>query len=434
MEISTSTVVDNQPTTATQASWKDRLSLRERGKMLEVFQEVLDKAENTLKEFKTEKIEASRILVVMSAYDAKDLLQETLRETTEQLKQSGLNGEMLVILNNGGGNTTEFINSNLEQSQLDTITKEIGVNEIVFGKTERLNETVPNSKSFPRKILLDKSTFQKKNGIRLIIIEQQNEPDNYGKIRGLRDIYELLKQQNQETGYCPQYLLAIDAETRIRPVDTKNERIITDNNTGLSHMIELSDEGKNMVGARLQFIPYDHNGNPDWKEKTPPMQEAISIVHGMKGYEWLPGGGTLGGFPEMVSILNSVSQKLPGTRIEDVLTTVMAKTLGIKTIIDNKVVHANRCPKESEKGEVFGQMSRWLKGSEGLRIITGKYLAEKVISNKVTKIVAHSLTKLAKGKKVNIPYLLKGLPQYVGVSRLAKNKPDDFIEGEAVFK
>ena len=189
-----------------------------------------------------------------------------------------------------------------------------------------------------------------------------------------------------------------------------------------------------MVGAKLQFIPYDENGNPNWREKTPPMQEAISIMHGMKGYEWLPGGGTLSGFPKMVSILNSISQKLPGSRVEDVLTTVTAKALGIETLVDDQVVHANRCPSERDEQETFAQMQRWLKGAEGMKFVTGKPLANKVINSGIVKIIVHPLLKLARGKKINVPHLLRGLPDYVKASKLARGEPDDFAEGTAVFE
>src|SRR3989338_7717679 len=420
--------IDIKPT-VNQTSWKEKLQPREREQIPKVFQGVLDMTEQTLGDFKTMEKEVNRIAVVLSAYDANNLLPETLREITEQLKKSRFGGEIFVILNNGGGNTRDFVNSEMKQSQLEVITNEIGVNEIVFGKTESLDDTVPNSKAVPRKITLDRAVPQKMDGVRLVVVEQQNEPDNSGKIRGLRDVYEYLKQQNQETGYCPQYLFAIDAETRIRPVNAQRKEIITDDNSGLSHMIELSNEGKRMVGAKLQFVPYDDNGNPSWKEKTPPMQEAISIMHGMKGYEWLPGGGTLGGFPEMVSILNSISLKLPGTRIEDVLTTVTAKSLGIETVVDEQVAHANKCPSESDRQAIFAQMERWLKGAEGMKQVTGKHLAEKVISNGIIKIITYPLKELARGRKVDISHLLTGLPNYVKASRLAKGEPDDFVEG-----
>jgi len=98
------------------------------------------------------------------------------------------------------------------------------------------------------------------------------------------------------------------------------------------------------------------------------------------------------------------------------------------------VIHTNRCPSEEETKEVFAQMERWLKGAEGLKKVAGKTLAEKAISNGIVSIITHLLAELARGRKVNIPYLLKGLPPYIQASKLAKGAPDDFSEGVAVFK
>lgn len=417
-------------------NWIKRLSAKEIASTPPVFQKVLGEVSKNLDNFRTEREEADRIAVVISAYDARDLLPNTLAEISEQLKELGLQGEIFVVLNNGGGNTGEFINSKMEEEQLKTIADKIGVGEIVFGRTEKLSgQLASDSKKTPRSIVLDRDILQK-SGIRLVVIEQQSEPDNAGKIRALRDIYEFLRRYNQEKGYCPRYLLAADAETRLRPVDVKSKRkkIIIEQNSGLSHMIDLSDDGKKMVGAKLQFVPYDQNGNPNWREKTPSMQEAISIMHGMRGYKWLPGGATLGGFRYMVSILSAVSRELPGTRIEDVLTTVLARTLDIETIVDNQVIHTNRCPSEDQKKEVFLQMERWLKGYEGLRSLAGDQLTRKVISNDIVKIIAHPLVELAKGKKVNVPHLLKGLLPYIRANKLARSGPDDFEEGSGTFR
>lgn len=399
-----------------------------------IFKEVIQAAAEVRTNFRESGIEGRRMAVVVSAYDAKDVLPQTLKEITGQMKQLGLSGEIFVILNNGGGDTREYLNAAEGSDQIGKQAREIGVNEVVFGRTMPLAAEGANSRSVPRVVNIEGTLPKQADGIKLVLIDQQVDPDNAGKIRGLRDVYEFLRQQNQKTGYRPQYLLAIDAETRLRPVDTRKKEVMTEVNSGLGHMVDLSKEGKVMVGAKLQFVPYRSDGSPNWKEKTPSMQESISIMHGMKGYEWLPGGATLGGFSDMVSILSAITRVLPGSRIEDVMTTAVAKAMSIGTKVDQEVVHANRCPSEDDREAVVDQMTRWIRGKQGLEKIIGRSMAKRVIDDRIIRILTYPLIELAKGRRVDVPLLLKGLLPYLNVIKLTRGAPDDFVGGSAVFR
>lgn len=416
--------------------WRETLPQNEVASIPGVFKEVLDQAQNNRLDFKEASRQTNRIAVVISAFDAADILPETIRELSGQIKQRGLTGEIFVVLNNGGGKTRTEFDPDLDEAKKAALATSLGVDTIVSGRTLPLEQADANSKSTPREIKLDEVLPPTSHNLRLVIIDQQIDPDNAGKVRALRDVYHFLKSQNQATGYCPQYLLAADAETRLRPVDPRTKKVLTDTNSGLGHMIDLSGQGKTLVGAKLYFLPYDSAGNPDWKAKTPPMQETTSLLHGTKGYEWLPGGATLGGFPEMVSTLSSISQRLPGTRVEDVATTVVAKALGINTTVDTQVVHANRCPRTNETKAVIDQMVRWLSGSEGLRLVAGTPLAEKVVKSNLVTVVAGPLIEVGRGniKPGKILELLPGLPGYFMSSTRAKKTPDNFTTGTAVFK
>lgn len=421
----------NQP--PRQLGWESRLSEKERQPISPIFREVLTESEKNCAEFRQEKIDDHRLAIVVAAWNALDTLPESLKEITAQARTNRLDGEIFVVLNKGGGNTREYLHPHMDAETIARIAREAGVDEIIWGKTIPLSETSENSKTIPREIELEKPIPEERTGLRLIIIEQQNEPDNAGKIRALRDVYHFLKRQNRQTGYCPRYLLAMDAETRLRPVDFYSKRILSEVNSGLGHMIALTEGGKNLVGAKLQFMPYDTHGNPNWQAEVPPMQETASIMHGMKGYEWLPGGATLGSFVDLVSILEPISHLLPGTRVEDALTTVAAKALDIKTIIDQEVVHTNLCPYEEDSKAVFTQMERWLKGDSGMKEVAGQPLSEKVIKSSLLKVLAYPLYQLARGKPVNVPHLITGLRPYIQASKLAIKMPDKFLGGTATF-
>lgn len=396
----------------------------------EIFKRLIDLTRQKLLSIDTKNKQPNRIAVVVSVYNGKELLLQTLREINNQIRSCDLTGEIFLILNNGGGNASEFLNPDLPPDRIDNIKKLIGIDQIIFGQTEEEKE----SPTKPQEITLNQEVPMESQGIRLVVIKQTESKLNRGKIRALRDIYEYLGKLNEKTGYCPHWLLAIDAETRLRIV---NENKLSIEPSGLEQLLNLSNNGKRMVGAKLYFTPYDNIGNPDLVAKIPPMQEAISMMHGMPGYQWLPGGATLGGFPEMVAILSSISQLLPGTRIEDVLTTVVAKALDIQTMIASNVIHTNRCPAIDNEEAVFQQMLRWLKGYEGLKRIAGEKLTRQVIDNEIFRIIAYPVIQLTRTLHpdilIKIIHLLRGLKPYIEASKKACENPDDFLEGEATF-
>jgi len=396
-----------------------------------IFKDLLEDIEVIRTSFDEAQNDDQRIAVIVSAFDEKDVLPSTLKEMVELIKGADLSGEIFVILNNGGGNTVEFVKRIVKNKK--KLEKQIGVDKIILGKTCKLKGKWKNSNTIPRKIKLDQAVPKKTSGVTLVVIRQDQEPDNAGKIRGLRDIYEFMRRQNQESDYCPRYLLTIDAETRLRRRDPKSGHIFIEPCYGLKNLIEYSKKGTVMVGAKNLSIPYDAEGNPNWQATTPPMQEVSSILHGLEGYQWLPGGATLGSFKDVVSIMCAISRKLPGSWVEDTMLTAAAKAIGIEIAIDQEVIHTNRCPSLEERKMASDQIERWLMGTEGVRNVIGPSFAKTVINRKLTKAVAHLLSEFAKGRKVNFLYLLKGLNPYFDVRKRSRLKPNDFINDPAVF-
>lgn len=391
----------------------------------QVFRELLNDVGARISCFDRTQKENNRIAVVISVFDAKDVLPRTLKEITELIRESDLGGEIFVVLNYGGGNTIESLGPSSEA--------EIGVDNILWGKTEAIKGTRENGKAIPRKIKLEKSLSTITKGISLVLIKQDKNPDNAGKIRGLRDIYEFLWHQNQKTGYCPQYLLAIDAETRLRYREPRGGRISTGARFGLSHMMTLSNTGTAMVGAKCRLTSYDTNGNPDWKAGVPPMQAVTNILHGKKGYGWLSGGATLGDFGFMVAAMSAISMRFPGLRVEDTMLTAVAKAMNITMIVDREVIHTNRCPGAADKKNASLQVERWMMGVEGVRRAIGKNFSKKIINDNLIKAFALVSLELVKGGWKEAAYLLQGIFPYIETRRHSKLSPDDLINGPAIF-
>lgn len=367
-----------------------------------------------------------KIAVVLSSYNAKELLKPTLEELISQMRSAGMHGEIFVVLNNGGGDNKDFIDQLIKEE-----TKIEGVDKIFFAKSRE--EDFLSSKD-PRKIIFEEPDSQKEiinsdqnNKVRLIFIEQEKKEANEGKIRGLRDVYNFLLELKRD-GYYPRYLLAIDSETRLRLSTDKT----SPNGDGLGKMIELSKDGNTLVGAANLLIPYDENGYPDFNKTIPPIQEEINIIHGRDGFNWLPGGATLGGFDKMVSILSVISQEYPGLRVEDVLTTIIANILKWDFFVTREVVHTNRCSGDLLKS--FEQIMRWFEGVSSLEKIADDGL-NKILNSRLSKLFIYPIKDLLKGDKniFNLLYLLFGLPPYLIINFLSKFKPDDIKEGKANF-
>lgn len=402
--------------------WRDSLPAAEIERIPPVFRKVLDRAERRMRELSNREFDLERMAVVISAYDAKELLPQTLREISQQMKALGLKGEIFVVLNNGGGNTAELFR------QEDIQPTHFGVDEIFFARTQRCPEG-KDSRKTPRPIEVDgeEEKIMAGDGIRLIVIEQAVEEGNEGKIRALRDVYHWLGKM-AEKGYSPYFLLAMDAETRLRRVG-KNGIIEINSPFGLQSMIEKINEGVDMVGARLHFVPYGEGGNPMWSADVPPAQKLFNVIHGKEGFQWLFGGATLGKFPQMVAILETISQLLPGTRFEDVLTTLVARIFGKKTVVLTDIVHTNRCPAERKSAEQ--QIERWWAGIEGIKKVAGESLAGLIIKSDLWQIIFDSLLPLVR-KQINSKDAIRLIEGLLSHLRIGKNvKPDDFESGTA---
>lgn len=390
-----------------------------------VFRELLTDVGNRRRDFRKTRKEKNRIAVVVSVFDAKDVLPKTLKEITQSIRGCVSGGEIFVVLNNGGGNTMESLGPSSKA--------EIGVDNIIWGKTVAIKGIKGNGKVIPRKIKLEKSLPPMTEGISLVLIKQDQDPDNAGKIRGLRDVYELLWELNQKSGYCPQYLLAFDAETRLRYREPHRGSISTQQNFGLSHMIKLSNKGLVFVGAKCKLIPYDAEGDPDWEARIPPMQVVTNILHGRDGYRWLSGGATLGDFEFMVAAMSAISRKFPGLRVEDTMLTAVAKAMNIEAIIDQEVIHTNRCPSIENRADASCQVERWMMGVEGVRRVIGKNFSKKIVNDNLTKAFALVFFELVKGGWKETAYLLQGILPYIEIRRHSKLSPDDLVNGPAIF-
>lgn len=365
------------PEIAEWSGWRDRMPAERVEGMSPRFTRSLDRIASDRGELAGVNVLEDRLAVVLSAYDAGHLLPSTIRELSAQMAGDGLSGEIFVSLNNGGGDTAETFTA-------DRTAQHFGVDRIVFGATRPAAVaagTTSGDPSDPDVVELSEPIVGTDNGITLVVIRQSVDDErNAGKIRALRDVYEFLFQQCLVNRYNPRYLLAVDAETRLRQVETERRSVVAADPQGLATLIERSLEGRVHVSASTLMVPFDADGNPVIGAAVHPVMAPIDLIHGTVNYQYLAGGATLGRFDDIVCIMRELAT-YPGLRTEDILLSVTAEILGRAPQVVPEVVHLNRTAEWSWRrpGTGFAQMLRWQRGITAIRREVGSHALEAVM-------------------------------------------------------
>ncbi|RAM49590.1 MAG: hypothetical protein C6Y22_21410 [Hapalosiphonaceae cyanobacterium JJU2] len=231
---------------------------------------------------------------------------------------------------------------------------------------------------------------------RIFVVHQKEGEFAAGKIRVLGDIYSLLLRSIENGWIPPATLLTFDAESMF--LVEENFSLIDPESNGL--MLLISELQKHpelaILGTRDKFTVYQKeilDGTevllPNFSEEVPPIQWFLNIVHGRySGYQWLPGGGTVGRTDVLISMFVVISLRYPGTRIEDTQLTVIANYAGLLNKIFKNVIYTNRTPSltdmtigETPKKAWLEQVSRWNAGFHGLKLCYGKHNLQLIMTD-----------------------------------------------------
>ncbi len=427
--------------------WRELTPADQIAQMDEKFACSLDRIANDRQRIGEFGFDKDRIAILISVFDADKLLPTTLSEIVTQLRECNLNGEVFVVLNNGGG-TTGLLSNSLGQFGFDRVFR---------------GHTAPNQSNAeehaPNEICIDSQALGDTKSIDLIWIDQHiDNQKNRGKVRALRDIYEFLYDQYMVGRYRPQYLLAMDAETRLRSRQF-DRRTLKDNlqdffsrssrlkaiksqfsaeqPSGLSEMISLSRGGEFFVGASNLLVPFDDSGEPVWDDsRVNPLVAGTALMHGHANLNFLPGGATLAKYDEGVAILREFT-KYSGNRVEDITFSIAAHIFGRKNCTIRSVVHLNRSADITEAGGLTSgrdQMQRWLNGLEGAAQLAGTNLLTQISNRSLLFIIFWTLRSVIQGYEIFRG--LRGIPfifQYRDIVRTAKENPDRLIGGKAAW-
>lgn len=323
-------------------------------------------------------IKEKKMAIIFSVFNAKELLVYTIKELSAQLKLINYSADIFLLLNNGGGNSYEFLQHN-------NINEMLGVDYIIHGHTR---PSFSNSISDPNAIVIEQPLDPNSSYVNLYVINQHvDDYKNKGKIRALRDIYEFLFMQCKDNGYNPLYLLAIDAETRLRLRSQKSHLFIEKELVGnpLAILLDYSSEGNVYVGASTFLSGYNDDGNFDINIPVHSGMAFLDLMHGTEKFKALPGGCTLSKFSESVAIMRSIS-KFQGNRVEDLFFSVVSIVFGKTIFVARDVVYVNRtadCSTAKGRAEAIQQMYRWFCGAFGAIKIVGPKLVAKTSSGNI---------------------------------------------------
>lgn len=396
----------------------------EQSKEKPVFESYLEDCNRVKKEIKGSP-EVDRVAIVISAYDSGKRLQTTIREFSQQCMDARRKVDFFIVLNNGGGNTKQ---------EVTALQTEYTSAAWILHNQEKASDDPHQSGEYQT------STNQPTDAsITFHIINQAKHPNNDGKIRGLRDAYSIMYQLNQSAAYHPKYIIAADDETRLRyldetGLDKKNTTLANTTFRGnpLNELLTQLDQNYTLtfIGARSRLTPFDKDGIPHFEQTVPPWQLTVNMIHGKSGYQWLPGGATIGRFTEMLSIMYTMSQRFPKLKTEDIMCSATAEKLGYISKIAENIVHANRCPEYTTETMTLAaqQIGRWLSANEGIKQVAGQHALDNITASNLFQMITHNGLGLIKDDPIRYFNAVLSLPPYILLTEEAKKTPDDITD------
>lgn len=305
-----------------------------------------------------------KVTVVVSLWSEDDgllankMFGHSLDDLLNQAAQEDLNLDIIIVANNGGGATEEIGNAAMENlTQMINNNPKIQSTNVV----DTIQPEGETDAATPWDIPFDMKGIRKpsdKNGV--LIVRQQHNKLNGGKIRALRDTSKALVDAVSD-GYHTDAILQIDAETILNFRDPALGKI---NVTPLKVMLNgINRGGLTAVGTKDQFAIMDQETGKPIDKPIGSAQKGYEATN--KGLVTLPGGALMSRPANYIAAMTSLSEHTPLIGTEDYAYTAIlrqqAKDTGVP--IDHLVKsidiigHLNRTP-ENWKASIQ-QMAKW---------------------------------------------------------------------------
>ncbi|MDM9385339.1 hypothetical protein QUB80_32305 [Chlorogloeopsis sp. ULAP01] len=361
--------------------------------------------------------DSTRIMgVVAAAKGAENYLPYTIPKIIAQISESRMMADIIIGLNNG-----------FEcPSVIDRFSLLDNVQVIHLYTSEKLANNIP-AKIYDN-VRCEGEPYYFKNidckysKHRIFVVHQKQGEYAAGKIRILGDIYGSLLLKSIENGWIPPALLVtFDAESQFL-VEQKYAFVEPKSNGLMLIVSKLQKQPEiDILGARSRFAVYQKgvvDGSkvllPNFNEEVPPLQFFLDTVHGRyNGCKSMTGGGIVGKIDALISLIVVISQRYPGTRIEDTHLTILAKYADFTAEIFTNVVSTNRTPSLTEitinqlpRKAWVEQIYRWNSGYQGLKLCYGKHNIKSIVSDEFPWSICTApidfLRRLKRRDKVNL--------------------------------
>lgn len=255
---------------------------------------------------------------------------------------------------------------------------------------------------------------------RIFAIRQEQTPWNKGKNPLQRVLVRMLDDSVRHgNGAIPKDMLLMDADSWLvqHSAGRRPQNFDLGSNGLGSLLAEKESLGLEMIGAHCQSAKFEQTRNGD---KVPnfdrPLTKLYQLLDASSPYlKFMPGGATLGDFPTVLAALAIIAHRYPGSRSEDMHTSIIADAAGVKWDLAKNTSVSNEVREEN-----LDQAKRWFSGAQGLlKLYKGQ--------NAFKGIMKPNSFRSAFGG----PEWKEAMDQYEYLIEYSKQHPDDIRTGDA---
>lgn len=384
---------------------------------------------------------SSRLAVIVSLFEEDDsmlatkMFSHSLENLLAQAKDAGLDLDLFVVANNGGG-STETIGRLMRNQVRSLLGKYFDFRNIQEVTTERPQGEIKASQPWD----IDEKMRIKGKGNRCFFLKQPRHSANAGKIRALRDVSNWIADAMKQDGYSPDAVFQIDAET-ILEYATDFSKYPDKLPPPLKVMFNhLKRRQLLAVGTKDRFEPMDPETGKPLGAVRPATQEGYMLTN--TSFITLPGGALLSQPREYIAGMKAITETVPGDIAEDYMySKLLLEANRSKHMEDpytqleslNVVTHLNRCPQGKN---AISQLERWRRQAQATdEIFPGKpYQQESLL--RYTRLVISSRFKHAlSGDLRYVAQLLKDMKEIPSIWRmLSSTVKADILNGSAAWR
>lgn len=321
-----------------------------------------------------------------------------------QAEDAQLDLDFIIVANNGGGESEEAGNKLLKDIRN---TLQSYNDDVVLCETSRPGgEEQVLDAGDPWELDLDFADTPEREGTnRFRVVKQQRDTLNKGKIRAIRDATNALGHEIIDKGYCPDFILQMDAETLLF---MENQKLEEEGINPLKVMHNhLTRRNLTAVGTKDKFtIINEETGEPTDKP-VGSAQLGYELSNGPDQFVTLPGGALMSKPANYIAGMTAISRVTPSMGVEDYMYTRILEEVAHNTGKDpseimeslGNVRHLNRTP-EYWFAAIM-QLANWRNHARAVdRIFPGnEYEMETLMVNARNVLTSRIKTALEKGPK-----------------------------------